>query len=141
LVLFMKSFFWRQAARFRKTAGYAVAVFVTGVILLASLALRQVLEEAVLQRSGNARTPPARILIVDDSMDSADSLALLVSMASHTVKTAYDGPSALAAARTFKPDVVVLDIGLPVMDGYEVKPINLERFEELLESRCRSQVA
>jgi PAS domain S-box-containing protein len=61
-----------------------------------------------------------RILVVDDNRDSADSLALLLRETGHTVETAYDGVEALAAARRFAPAVVLLDIGLPGMDGYEV---------------------
>ncbi|MEP6802029.1 MAG: PAS domain S-box protein [Acidobacteriota bacterium] len=61
-----------------------------------------------------------RILVVDDSVDSAEGLARLLEMTGHAVRTAYDGPAALEAALTFRPAVVVLDIGLPGMDGYEV---------------------
>jgi CheY-like chemotaxis protein/anti-sigma regulatory factor (Ser/Thr protein kinase) len=62
-----------------------------------------------------------RVLVVDDNEDSAESLALLLQMAGHEVKMAHDGPSALAAARAQRPEVVLLDIGLPAgMDGYEV---------------------
>ena len=61
-----------------------------------------------------------RILVVDDSRDSADSLGVLVQALGHEVRTAYDGPSALALAETFVPDLVLLDIGMPGMDGYEV---------------------
>jgi signal transduction histidine kinase/ActR/RegA family two-component response regulator len=63
---------------------------------------------------------PARILVVDDNMDAADSLATLLRMAEHEVQTAYDGPSALEAARAFTPDFMLIDIGLPGMTGYEV---------------------
>ena len=61
-----------------------------------------------------------RILIVDDNHDSADSLASLLSAAGHDVRTLYDGPSASLAAEEFQPQVVLLDIGLPEMNGYEV---------------------
>ena len=71
--------------------------------------------------------PPARsgsvsrrVLIVDDSQDSADLLAMLLRLAGHDVHTSYDGPSALEAAAEYAPDVVLLDIGLPGMDGHEV---------------------
>jgi CheY-like chemotaxis protein len=60
------------------------------------------------------------VLVVDDNQDAADSLALLVQVAGHEVRTAHDGPTALEVAKTFRPEVVLLDIGLPRMDGYEV---------------------
>lgn len=61
-----------------------------------------------------------RILVVDDNRDAAKSLALLLELDGHQVQTAYDGPSALDAAWTMRPDVALLDIGLPGMDGYSV---------------------
>ena len=61
-----------------------------------------------------------RILVVDDNKDSAESMARLLKMLSHETRTAYDGPSALSAVESFQPDVVLLDIGLPGMDGFEV---------------------
>jgi signal transduction histidine kinase len=64
--------------------------------------------------------PARRVLIVDDNRDAADSLAEALTDAGHRTAVAYDGPSALELAPGFAPDVVLLDIGLPVMDGYEV---------------------
>jgi CheY-like chemotaxis protein len=61
-----------------------------------------------------------RVLIVDDNADTLASLAILCRTWGHEVKTAQDGPSALAAAREFVPDAILLDIGLPRMDGFEV---------------------
>jgi CheY-like chemotaxis protein len=63
---------------------------------------------------------PARVLIVDDNEDAADMLEHVLSHIGYVVATAHDGPSALALARDFAPDVALLDIGLPVMDGYEL---------------------
>jgi CheY-like chemotaxis protein len=60
-----------------------------------------------------------RILIVDDNELSANSLSILLGMAGNETRTAYDGAEAVAAAETFRPDVVLLDLGLPLMDGYE----------------------
>jgi len=54
------------------------------------------------------------------SADSANSLGLLVQILGHEVRTAYDGPSALALAQAFRPEVVLLDIGMPGMNGYDV---------------------
>jgi len=61
-----------------------------------------------------------RVLVADDNRDSADSLEVLLSILGHEVTVAYDGPSALKAAAACAPDVVLLDIGLPQIDGYEV---------------------
>lgn len=63
---------------------------------------------------------PRRVLIVDDNHDAAESTALIVGAAGHTVEIAYDGPKALSIAASFKPEVTLLDIGLPGMDGYEL---------------------
>lgn len=64
--------------------------------------------------------PSLRILVVEDSVDSAEMLALLLQLRGHEVRTAGDGPAALDAARAFRPHVVLCDIGLPGMSGYEV---------------------
>lgn len=61
-----------------------------------------------------------RILVVDDNEDAADMLALMLQRAEYDTSLASDGPSALAAIEAFAPDVVILDIGLPGMSGYEV---------------------
>jgi two-component system CheB/CheR fusion protein len=63
---------------------------------------------------------PKRILIVDDNADASEVLAMLLANEGHQVETRLDGVSGLSAAETFSPDVVLLDIGLPGMDGYEV---------------------
>ena len=65
-------------------------------------------------------SPGRRILIVDDNTDSASTLAMLLSLSGHATHTAHDGVAAVEAARTLKPDVVLLDIGLPKLNGYEV---------------------
>jgi PAS domain S-box-containing protein len=62
---------------------------------------------------------PCRILVVDDNRDAADSLAMMLRMMGHESRTAYDGLEAVQAAATYRPDVVLLDIGLPKMNGYE----------------------
>jgi len=61
-----------------------------------------------------------RILVVDDNVDAAESLAEALRLAGHRVDTAHDGPAALEASTAFAPEIVLLDIGLPGMDGYEV---------------------
>jgi PAS domain S-box-containing protein len=63
---------------------------------------------------------PRRILIVDDNEDGAESLAMLLDLAGHQTHQAHDGMSAIEAAARIRPDVVLLDIGLPRLNGYEV---------------------
>jgi CheY-like chemotaxis protein len=60
-----------------------------------------------------------RVLVVDDNVDSAETMAVMLRMWGHDVRMAHDGPGALEAARTHQPDAVLLDLGLPVMDGFE----------------------
>jgi signal transduction histidine kinase len=61
-----------------------------------------------------------RVLIIDDNVDAADSLALVLELDGHVTKTGYSAQEALEQAVAFEPDVILLDIGLPEMDGYEV---------------------
>lgn len=61
-----------------------------------------------------------RVLLVDDNRDATDTLAMLLELMGHEVRTAHDGPHALQAGQEFRPEVVLLDIGLPGMNGYEV---------------------
>ncbi len=65
-------------------------------------------------------TSPQRILVVDDSKDGADSLSVVLQMMGAESRAVYDGPSALAMIREFAPTTVLLDIGMPEMDGHEV---------------------
>jgi CheY-like chemotaxis protein len=67
-----------------------------------------------------ASSAGVRVLIVDDNVDSADCLAMVVQLEGYSSQVAYDGPAALALALQFKPHIVLLDIGLPGMDGYEI---------------------
>lgn len=61
-----------------------------------------------------------KILVVDDNHDSALSLAMMLSIMGHETRTAHDGETAVVSAEAFLPDVVLLDIGLPKLNGYEV---------------------
>src|SRR5262249_50305150 len=63
---------------------------------------------------------PRRILIVDDHPDVTRSLARLLRLSGHEVRTALDGPTALGELSSYSPEIVLLDIGLPGMDGYEL---------------------
>jgi signal transduction histidine kinase/DNA-binding response OmpR family regulator len=71
--------------------------------------------------TSHAPAPPSsRVLIIDDNVDGAESLALLLRMMGQKVHTAYDGVAGLEAVDTFEPEIILLDIGLPRMNGYEV---------------------
>lgn len=66
------------------------------------------------------RTGPLRVVVVDDNVDGADSLVELIGLLGHQGRAAHDGPAGIDLVRAFAPDVVLLDVGLPGMDGYEV---------------------
>ena len=90
--------------------------------------------EGVIQTEVRPLAPRAhhgRVLVVDDNVDAATTLAEAVGLDGHEVRVAHDGPSALRVAREFSPDVILLDIGLPAMDGYEV----VRRLRELPQAR------
>lgn len=79
-------------------------------------------EQPPVQEPGIAGSFPRsnrRVLIVDDNALSANSLSVLLSLAGNEVRTAYDGVEAITAAEEFRPEVILLDLGLPLMDGYE----------------------
>jgi signal transduction histidine kinase len=90
------------------------------------LPLHQEAQPAPRSTRGAARTgtmlaaPGHRVLIVDDNVDAADLLAESLRLVGYDTRTAYDGRAALKAAESLAPDVVLLDLGLPLMDGYEV---------------------
>jgi PAS domain S-box-containing protein len=81
-------------------------------------------EQLVRKQAGDpqaaARTAARHILVVDDNVDAARSLAVLLRLEGHQVRVACDGPAALAAALADPPEMVVLDLGMPGMDGFEV---------------------
>jgi CheY-like chemotaxis protein len=63
---------------------------------------------------------PRRILVVEDNVDAADAMQMLLRQMGHEVQVVNDGAEAVGVARSFRPDIVLLDIGLPGMDGYEI---------------------
>jgi CheY-like chemotaxis protein len=75
-------------------------------------------ERAVLP--GARRNTQARVLVVDDNVDAATALGMLLESAGFNVFLAHDGEVALARASETRPDIVLMDLGLPVLDGYEV---------------------
>lgn len=62
----------------------------------------------------------ARVLVVDDNVDTAEGLGKLLRLLGHEVRTAYDGRAAIAVAQELDPEIILLDLGLPNIDGYEV---------------------
>ena len=79
------------------------------------------LENAVKQtQANNDGSPRCRVLVIDDDVDIRESTAAVISMLGHDVETAVDGPSGVEAGRIFLPQLVLLDVGLPGMDGYGV---------------------
>lgn len=76
------------------------------------------LEDTVLRREPNPK--PQRVLVVEDNQDTAKMLALLIKEWGHEVHVAHNGPEALHAAQAHPPDLVLLDIRLPGMDGYQL---------------------
>jgi CheY-like chemotaxis protein/two-component sensor histidine kinase len=83
--------------------------------------LQRVVQEPAAPHTdtGQAGVRKCRLLIVDDLKDSADSLAMLLKMLGHEVHTAYDGEDAVIAAEKFQPEVVLLDVGMPKLNGYD----------------------
>jgi PAS domain S-box-containing protein len=73
-----------------------------------------------VQTAAERRMPTRRILVVDDNQDSAASLAMLLQITGHETYMAHDGAAAFEAVEKHRPDVILLDIGLPALNGYEV---------------------
>jgi PAS domain S-box-containing protein len=73
-----------------------------------------------LGSNGSAKAMARRILVADDNRDAADSLAMLLRLAGHEVRTAYDGAAGVEVAERFRPEVALLDIGMPKLNGYDV---------------------
>ena len=100
--------------------------FVVRLPLAAEVMGRSMEVSAPAEPSPAAPSKPRRVLVVDDNEDAAASLGELLSLWGHEVQTAHDGRHALAAARQWQPEIILLDIGLPGMDGYEVAQRLLE---------------
>jgi len=79
-------------------------------------------QKTPLDTAGSRAKPEnrQRVLVVDDNRDAAESLGMLLEMEHCEVSVAFDGKQALEALDTFKPDIALLDIGMPGMDGYEL---------------------
>jgi PAS domain S-box-containing protein len=86
--------------------------------------------DALRQQPEADERGPARVLLVEDNLDAAEALAELLRLWGHDVEVAHDGAAAVQSASTRRPDVILLDIGLPGMDGYQVAGA-LRRLPEL----------
>jgi len=92
----------------------------TFIVRLPALVQSPECSQPQAERPVRMSPPSLRILIVDDNRDAADSLAMLLRTTGNDIRTAYDGLEALQVANEFQPEVVLLDIGLPKIDGHEV---------------------
>jgi CheY-like chemotaxis protein len=72
------------------------------------------------ETTSEASTPPLRVLIADDNEDAADMLAMILGSKGYEVRVAHDGLEAVSSAVSFLPDVALLDIGMPELDGHQV---------------------
>jgi two-component system CheB/CheR fusion protein len=96
------------------------AEFVLRLPLLAGEPFAQKAAQPIERKGAAARVSGRRILVVDDNQDSAESLAMYLRLIGNDVRTAHDGRLGLEVASMYRPDLVLLDIGLPGMDGLEV---------------------
>ena len=109
-----------------------------GTTVTVTLPIRAVTEDAPsdLDRPSKimrAQARAVRVLVVDDNVDAAELLAEALRHVGHDVRIALDGPEALRTVESFTPDVAVLDVGLPVMDGYEL----VQRLRSKLDDHVR----
>jgi PAS domain S-box-containing protein len=91
------------------------------IVRLPALTTRPAIVSRMVETPAASATTPQsrRVLVVDDNHDSADMMAMLLALVGHDVQTAHDGLRAVAAVAEFQPHVVLLDIGLPLLNGYE----------------------
>lgn len=85
----------------------------------------------------NEGTAPRRVLVIEDNIDSAETMQMLLEMSGYETRAAYDAKSGIAAAREARPQVIFCDIGLPDRDGYQVA----REFRALPETRSAYLVA
>jgi CheY-like chemotaxis protein len=105
--------------------GGSIAAASEGAGLGATFTVQLPLAAASESSLQSDETPPShgrtrRVLLVDDNRDAADSMAMLLEMSGHTVVTAYDGMEALHVAARVRPDIALIDLAMPGMDGFTV---------------------
>ncbi len=103
-----------------ESAGRGMGALFTVRLPIASSVMKATVNEPAQTIAPTPQALARRVLIVDDNQDAAETLAEMLSASGHTARVAFDGPAALAVLPDFAPDVALLDIGLPVMDGYEL---------------------
>jgi CheY-like chemotaxis protein/two-component sensor histidine kinase len=89
------------------------------VVRLPTLSKLRRAPSAVPARTSDAVAVPRRILVVDDNRDAAETLATMLRLEGNEVDTAFDGAGAVSATAAFQPDIVLMDLGMPKLDGYE----------------------
>jgi signal transduction histidine kinase len=114
------------AKRLIERHGGSITAESAGVGQGSTFVIRLTAVEAPQSHDHDAATSPLpspaarRVLVVDDNVDAAETMGMLLEFMGHEVRTVYDGVEAVAAAKATKPDVVLLDIGLPGLSGHEV---------------------
>lgn len=104
-----------QAESAGKGLGAAFTITLPGSVILPAAP-----PAAIQENATSSSERPARILIADDNRDAADSLGMLLRLAGHEVHVAHSGGQAIAMARQCRPDIAILDIGMPDISGYDV---------------------
>jgi two-component system CheB/CheR fusion protein len=92
----------------------------TGTELIVRLPLASAPARSAPPTATTHAATPRRLLVIEDNVDVANGLRVVLALRGHTVWVAYDGASGLAMAREFRPDIVICDLGLPHMSGYDV---------------------
>ena len=109
-----------QPGRSYNSAMQPMAVLATALLLGASIGDVSLDDRTTAEASVRAAGGGASVLIVDDNVDAALMLSDLLSSIGYATRVAHDAPQALAIAEEYVPDIALLDIGLPAMDGYEL---------------------
>jgi PAS domain S-box-containing protein len=118
------------AVEARSAGPGAGSEFIVRLPLLPAVAAAQRLD--AMDSSEADQGERIRVLVVDDNVDAADSIAMLLSLQGHEVRSVHGAHEALETAQSFHPDLVLLDIGLPGMDGYEVaRRLRSQRIESM----------
>jgi len=91
----------------------------TGSEFVVQLPVAPAADGPVVEAAATARGPRHRILVVDDNTDAAESLAEMLTLLGHEARTAHDGAAGIAAVAEFRPDLVLMDLGMPGLNGYE----------------------
>jgi len=91
-----------------------------GAAFIVRLPLERASEPTDAAADGTVPRASRRVLVIEDNLDAADSLRMLLELHGHAVEVAHDGPAGIELARVFRPDIVLSDLGLPGISGYDV---------------------